>query len=605
MLRKLLLVALVALIGISTASAQFNKAEQQFLRTAYRVRVDGDAFKSSRIDGKTNLYGLPSLSEFVKKFNTTSYKSVSTITTTAVFTTGTTEQDYASNSSPQQIWQDPNNPNNIHAINMTQPTGLRVSAYYFSSDKGATWSYIGDVPAVRSGYPSIDGFSDGTALITTHTTDGGTNARSQVYKDLNPGLGSFTRFDEPTNDIVAANIWGRVVATSNTTLANKFILTGSVSGGTGAQYTVCTGIGSTPGTWLGWTIFDPNAATAEKYPVARGADGRIGLAWLDATTDVWFCESTNNGTSFSTPIKIFTPVFDPVSLEGYGPITGISLAYKGNTPVCTFEGQLENATGYYPGLPAKVFFWSNTLPGVDPNRCVVVVDSSKVPYFPYVGINYNDGTITHPNIGVSSDGNVLFVGFVAASPNVDATDSTSDCDIWLAASADGGLTWPQVGKISPTAPVKDWRYVSVSRWNDMIGTDYYCNMTAIRGNIAGSYVGGAPISVEELWSLRSKVTFVSVTPISSEVPANYSLSQNFPNPFNPTTNIKFGLVKAGFVSLKVYDLAGKEVSSLVNEKLSVGTYQYNFNASNLSSGIYFYTLRTEGFTETKKMMLIK
>ena len=92
---------------------------------------------------------------------------------------------------------------------------------------------------------------------------------------------------------------------------------------------------------------------------------------------------------------------------------------------------------------------------------------------------------------------------------------------------------------------------------------------------------------------------------SNEVPSNFSLSQNYPNPFNPTTNIKFAVSKAGLVSLKVYDLSGKEITTLVNENMSVGTYEYKFNASNLSSGIYFYTLSANGFTETKKMMLIK
>ncbi|MBS1494584.1 MAG: T9SS type A sorting domain-containing protein [Bacteroidetes bacterium] len=92
---------------------------------------------------------------------------------------------------------------------------------------------------------------------------------------------------------------------------------------------------------------------------------------------------------------------------------------------------------------------------------------------------------------------------------------------------------------------------------------------------------------------------------SSNVPSQYSLGQNYPNPFNPNTKINFSLPKSSFVSLKVFDLSGKEVSGLINENLSAGTYQADFNGANLTSGIYFYTLKTENFSETKKMILIK
>jgi hypothetical protein len=86
---------------------------------------------------------------------------------------------------------------------------------------------------------------------------------------------------------------------------------------------------------------------------------------------------------------------------------------------------------------------------------------------------------------------------------------------------------------------------------------------------------------------------------------DYSLSQNFPNPFNPATKINFALPKSGLVTLKVYDMLGKEVSSLVNEVKNAGTYSVDFNAINLTSGIYFYKVNVNGFSEVRKMMLIK
>ncbi|MBS1493403.1 MAG: T9SS type A sorting domain-containing protein [Bacteroidetes bacterium] len=95
--------------------------------------------------------------------------------------------------------------------------------------------------------------------------------------------------------------------------------------------------------------------------------------------------------------------------------------------------------------------------------------------------------------------------------------------------------------------------------------------------------------------------------IGNIIPDNISLSQNYPNPFNPTTKINYEIKSSGFVSLKVYDLLGKEVATLVNEKQNAGSYAMDFNSTefNLPSGIYYYTLSTDGFVDTKKMVLIK
>ncbi len=89
------------------------------------------------------------------------------------------------------------------------------------------------------------------------------------------------------------------------------------------------------------------------------------------------------------------------------------------------------------------------------------------------------------------------------------------------------------------------------------------------------------------------------------VPDNYELAQNFPNPFNPSTMIRFGIPQNSFVTLKIYDMLGREVATLVNDNLNAGTYDVDFNAVNLSSGVYFYRITTGEFTQIKKMTLIK
>jgi hypothetical protein len=90
-----------------------------------------------------------------------------------------------------------------------------------------------------------------------------------------------------------------------------------------------------------------------------------------------------------------------------------------------------------------------------------------------------------------------------------------------------------------------------------------------------------------------------------EIPNYYSLNQNYPNPFNPTTTISFTLPRAEDVKLVVYDILGREVATLVNEFKQAGIYDVPFNASSLSSGVYFYRIETKSFTQTKKMLLVK
>ncbi len=96
-----------------------------------------------------------------------------------------------------------------------------------------------------------------------------------------------------------------------------------------------------------------------------------------------------------------------------------------------------------------------------------------------------------------------------------------------------------------------------------------------------------------------------INQVGNTVPVEYALSQNYPNPFNPTTKINFALPKSGLVTMKVYDILGKEVATLVNEVKNAGSYTVDFNASSLTSGVYFYKVSVNGFSEVKKMLLLK
>lgn len=123
------------------------------------------------------------------------------------------------------------------------------------------------------------------------------------------------------------------------------------------------------------------------------------------------------------------------------------------------------------------------------------------------------------------------------------------------------------------------------------------------GEMGIVWVGVDGTSRKVYWNRLGQTT--NVNNVSNEIPNEYELFQNYPNPFNPVTNIKFSLVESGLVSLKIYDVLGKEVAVLLNENKQAGVYEFQFDASKLSSGVYFYTLQTGDFIQTKRMTLVK
>jgi hypothetical protein len=151
------------------------------------------------------------------------------------------------------------------------------------------------------------------------------------------------------------------------------------------------------------------------------------------------------------------------------------------------------------------------------------------------------------------------------------------------ASTDNGASWLQ-------------RNEGLTISNTLVGTLCLLNNFIFAGIGTGGAMGVFRRPLSE---------FTGIKPISNEVPNKFILSQNYPNPFNPSTKIKFALPNSSFAKLVVYDALGRELETLVNEQLNSGTYEVNWIASNYPSGVYFYTLRSNGFSQTNKMLLIK
>jgi hypothetical protein len=153
----------------------------------------------------------------------------------------------------------------------------------------------------------------------------------------------------------------------------------------------------------------------------------------------------------------------------------------------------------------------------------------------------------------------------------DAEISSQMCNKWISNSSTG-----LIGKWHLDSNLVD----SIHGWN---GT--------ISGNVGYDTVTWCPIT--------------GIQQISTTVPKDYVLEQNYPNPFNPTTTIKFSIPKEGYVEMKLFDVTGREVATLVSDPFKAGTYEIDFDGTKLSSGVYFYKVVVGDFTATKKMVLIK
>jgi len=233
-----------------------------------------------------------------------------------------------------------------------------------------------------------------------------------------------------------------------------------------------------------------------------------------------------------------------------------------------------------------------------------------------------------PTISTSADGQVVFLlwqgpqvtnGVLDTVAGINVIPSTADTaswdyvtDIWYAYSVNGGNTFTHA-KALPGADKKKFAETcpSLDRTLEPIANGYRAHFVYIEQNApfgqtptadADAIAGGFPLQ-----NLIYRTYDITLTGVEKDTkPVNgFELNQNYPNPFNPATSIKYSVPATSKVTLKVYDVLGKEVATLVNSVKAAGSYVVNFDASKLASGMYIYTLNTGNYSSSKKMMLLK
>ena len=181
---------------------------------------------------------------------------------------------------------------------------------------------------------------------------------------------------------------------------------------------------------------------------------------------------------------------------------------------------------------------------------------------------------------------------------------------------------PQTAKNSTNDPTLD-----ISRYNFMTTGIYHPNSTPADyrmiitaqpftlapgdfntvafGIVLGNGLSELQINPDTMETIYKGITVGLPEEDKNSVPVSYFLAQNYPNPFNPTTKISYAIPKKSFVTIKIFDVLGKEVFQLVNQEKSAGKYEAGFDASAFSTGVYFYKIQAGDFVETKKMILLK
>ena len=595
MLKKVLSLFVVVLLVVSVNA-------QDVYKKAPITKVTGEEF----VPATENIVPV------VKREKVTTVKN--NIEITVVPTGFISDYDLQSNGTADQIIQDNNDPDrvgNVHIYWMRRLPGstARSAQYLFSDDFGETWIDFGQKPAPpeTGGFPTIDvNWENGAAVIGLHTNAGGVATRTQYFVDQDAGVGTFTRFD-PDNvpsDPPAQAIWPRL-----TTLPDgKVAFVASVSGGTGAWTNAHNGTA-----FAGWVTYPGDQA--ETYQMATSEDGSV-VAHIyigegtDIDRNIFYRESTDGGATWSPAVE----VYGWREADSLGGLRGLDVVFDGETPHVVFERAKVTRDGsYFPSATSTIMHWS---PDVNNGAPQVIASEDNIAD---VGFNPNAPAvftpICRPSIGVASDGRGLFAVYNVSSGVYDATFNGTDSvftayfDNYLSLSTDGGETWSTPVKINPDEPMdsrRDYRFVNISKVNQAEGDFVYLHIVTQARDTAGIFIQEGPAGPPaELVYIQAKVNIPASSINETEIPSNFELSQNFPNPFNPSTTINFSIPVSGNVVLKVYDILGREVSSLVNEVKEAGKHTINFDASNLNSGMYIYKLTVGNFTSSKKMMLVK
>ncbi|MCX8056252.1 MAG: T9SS type A sorting domain-containing protein [Ignavibacteria bacterium] len=390
-------------------------------------------------------------------------------------------------------------------------------------------------------------------------------------------------------------------------------------------------------------VVEVNAAKSanERFFMYLGANeggvgstqGHIYAGWpKDSADNVWIIYSTNGGNTFqgrsigwdgeinAVPgyIQGYAPLF-----ENFGQIDG-AIDNNGKMHVVAngygLRLEIINDTVYSRGSLFPVLYWNSQLNTWKALTYIHPTTGVRLDTIQAIGSYYPTNAIgqSYPSVSVSPDGKVVFLMWTG--PQLTATGGLDTAangaatpvmyfwrDLYFTYSVDGGNTFKPVQKFPECENDKSETYGhAVQHLEKLNDTTYRAHIVYL----ADLTTGVGPFDNVLTDNPIVYTTYDIIAPVQTSVDDpnvvnTFYLSQNYPNPFNPTTNIKFSIAQKSHVTLKVFDVLGREVATLVNEVKDAGQYTVKFDAKDLPTGVYLYTLNAGDYSVTKKMMLVK
>jgi len=492
------------------------------------------------------------------------------------------------------IAKDPSNPQILFtACNTLNPTSaFRSEGVYTSTNGGTNWfgsdtckgspiilhqgdpgvaiDKNGDFILLRLGYPQ--------GLYSHYSTDLGVTWSSQRTISINPE--DLDRGTIMSDGNSSSSYYGRTYVTwvrFSSPFPAYFSYTDNIAG-----------------SWSSPAQINNPPQRCQGAEIAMAPNGVVNVCWAQVTNTspftedrVGFASSGNGGANWT----VLENAFDMNGIQGV-------LPEKGNIRVNGLPRlDVDKTGGTRNGWIYIVTTQKNLAPaGTDPDIIMNKSTDGGQTWSSRVRVNQdplNDGKIQYfPTVHVDDSGGVNVLYY-------DDRNTTSDSTgVFLSRSTDGGNTWKDIEMSD-----HNFKPTPIGGFGQGYQGDNIALMST-NNNLISVWMDNST-GVYQLWSVIADISSLGIQRIGTNIPDGFKLKQNYPNPFNPTTTIQLQIPVNDFIELKVYDISGKEVAELVKQKLKAGVYDVTFDASGLSSGVYFYTLRSSEFVQTKKMLMIK
>ncbi len=509
--------------------------------------------------------------------------------------------DYQTNGAVRYLVQDPTNPANYCAILMAQQDSTTAAGvgryiyYAYSDDAGLTWTADVITTTASHGFPCLS-LRNGIPVFMAHQSGA---VGTRVWQDVIFGGFSLTEITG-IQPISGANqpIWPHGAGTTN----GNIVIAAAPNDGANFFSQRATYNGTSWGAYIeGAQIGGPSG----NFDVAAGPGGKVAVVGYDYVNGInlTYFLSNDNGATWDAPVVLAPYILDGTDTLYFNLAGGYQAVFdaSGNFHiVCTAYNQFDldpvvaNTTRF---VKPRIYHWSQAT-GFN-----IIAGQNNISNLTDTLTQALTAPLSQPSITVLGDGKLVcsFTTYLWGNKQVvENGDLVNAGEIFYSASANNGTSWSTPVNLTNTPLVEEKHSSLAPRYSGTTGINLYF----VRDMRAGGWVNVASWGKAPVYGITRTFTPVGIREDVS-IAKSYELFQNYPNPFNPATTVSYYIQKTGLVSLKVYNLLGKEVATLVNEIQTQGPKEILFNASHLSSGIYYYTITTGDFTDTKQMMLIK